>query len=145
MSDLARNKRAYFDYEILEKYEAGIELFGFEVKAVRAGKMSLSAAHVIVRGGEAWLLNADIQPYQRANTPDSYEISRTRKLLLHKSQLNYLMGKAAEKGLTIVPLRCYSRGRTVKIEIGVARSRKQYDKREVLKKRAAIRDMRHAD
>lgn len=145
MSEFARNKRAYFDYEILEKYEAGIELHGFEVKAIRAGRMSLAAAHVVVRGGEAWLLNADIQPYQRANTPDGYEISRTRRLLLHKNELEYLMGKASEKGLTIVPLRCYSRGRTVKIEIGVAKSRKQYDKREVLKKRAAIRDMRHAD
>lgn len=142
MAELAKNKRATFDYTILERYEAGIELSGSEVKAIKAGKMNLSSAHVLIRDSEAWLLNAIIQPYQPQNMPKEYDMARTRKLLLHKEELSYLFGRSAEKGLTILPLRCYSKGGRVKLEIALAESRKKYDKREVIKKRDVDREMR---
>jgi SsrA-binding protein len=139
--DHAINKRAHFDYEILKKYEAGIVLHGHEVKAIKVGKMSLAGSHVIIRDEEAWLLNTNIQPYQEKNTSPDYDISRTRKLLLNKKELSHLSGKLKERGLTIIPLRCYSKGGRIKLEIALAQSRKKYDKREVIKKRDAEREM----
>lgn len=136
---LAENKKAYFDYEILEKYEAGLELRGFEVKSVVKGNARLEGSRVIVRGGEAFLVGAAIPPYQPANTPSDYEPDRTRKLLLHKKEISYLAGKEHEKGLTLVPLKLYTKGRKVKLEFAVARGRKKADKREVIKKREAKR------
>ncbi len=142
--EFARNKRAYFDYEILDKFEAGIQLKGFEVKAVKSGRLNLGGSYVIVRGGQAELLNADIPPYQPMNTPDGYDSKRTRRLLLKKDEIKSLIGKAEEAGLTLVPLRVYSKRGLLKVEIGLARSRKVKDKREFLKKRADFREIRAA-
>lgn len=141
MSDIAFNKRANFDYEILEKFEAGIELLGFEVKAVKAGRINIAGSYAVIRDGQAWLLNADVPPYQKGNAPADYESKRTRKLLLKKSEIKYLIGKSQEKGLTIIPLRVYLRRGLVKIELGIGRSRKKRDKRELIRGREAEREM----
>ncbi|MCX6702291.1 MAG: SsrA-binding protein SmpB [Candidatus Wolfebacteria bacterium] len=139
---IAENKRAYFDYSILETYEAGIELLGFEVKAIKSGRMNLGGSFVVLRGGEAWLLNADIPPYQPLNTPEDYDSKRTRKLLLKKSELEGLIGRTKEKGLTLIPLKAYTKNHRIKLEIGLARSKKAPDKRESIKKREALREIR---
>ena len=114
---------------------------GFETKAVRQGRMNVTGAHVLVRGEEVWLLNAEIAPYQAGNAPQGYEQDRTRKLLLKKSEIKELLGKSAQKGLTILPLKVYNKGRRLKLLIGVARGKKQYEKRETIKKRAARREI----
>lgn len=141
---IATNKRAYFDYEISETMEAGMELRGFEVKAVRSGRINLSGSYVIMRGGEAWLLNCDIAPYQPQNIPEKYEPKRTRRLLLRKAQIQGLIGRIQEKGLTLLPLKVYTKNRNLKLEIGLGKSRRQKDKRDVLKKREAQREMDRA-
>ena len=141
MSDLAVNPRAHFDYEILQTYEAGIELLGFEVKAVKSGRMSLVGAFVVIRSSEAWLLNAAISPYQPKNTPPEYDSTRSRRLLLNKSEINELFGQTSQKGLTIVPLKVYTKRNRVKVLIGLARSKKRGDKREVIKRREASREI----
>ncbi len=142
MSVLIENKKARLNYEILEEYEAGIELEGFEVKSLRNKRGSLDGAHVVVRGGEAYLLNAHIPPYQPANTPKDYDPYRNRRLLLTKKELAELSGQESKKGLTIVPISVYSKGRKIKLAVAVSRGKKKYDKRETLKKRAVERDMR---
>ncbi|OGZ96093.1 MAG: SsrA-binding protein [Candidatus Sungbacteria bacterium RIFCSPLOWO2_02_FULL_51_17] len=142
MTVITTNKRAYFDYEILETYEAGLKLLGFETKAVRDGRMNLSGSFVVIRGNEAFLLNASIPPYQPKNTPGDYDPMRTRVLLLHKKEIRTLTGKTAEKGLTLVPLRVYNKGTRLKLEFGVARHKKKHDKRETIKKRETEREIR---
>ncbi len=144
MKDLAENRRARFDYAILETYEAGIELLGTEVKSIKSGRMSLGGSYAVLRGGEAWLLNADIPPYQPKNAPPDYDPKRSRRLLLHHSEIKNLMGKLHEKGLTLFPLRAYLQKGFIKIELGLGRSRKKSDKRELLKKRAHEREMRNS-
>ena len=139
---IATNKRAYFDYEILETYEAGIELKGFEVKSIKTGRINLAGSHVIIRNNQAWLLNADIPPYQPKNTPDDYDSKRTRRLLLKKSEIKNLIGRTSEKGLTLVPLRVYTKHQKVKVEIGLGKSRKKADKRELIKKREVEREIK---
>ncbi|OHA07804.1 MAG: SsrA-binding protein [Candidatus Sungbacteria bacterium RIFCSPLOWO2_01_FULL_47_10] len=146
MVAIATNKRAFFDYEILETYEAGLELFGFEVKSVKTGHISLGGSYIIIRpkpsgSVEAELLNAHIPPYQPKNAPASYEPYRTRKLLLHKSEIKALIGKSAQKGLTLVPLRVYNKRGKIKLEFGLARSKKKQDKRETIKRREAEREI----
>lgn len=142
--ELAVNRRAHFDYEILESYEAGMELRGFEVKAIQLGRMSLAGAFVAIRGNEAWLLGAVIPLYQASNTPAGYEPERTRRLLLKKSEIRELIGKTAQKGLTLVPLKVYTKRSRVKILIGLARHKKQHDKRETIKKREAAREIKRS-
>ncbi len=134
-SIFALNKRATYDYQILETFEAGIELYGFEVKAIKNGRVQISGAHALIRGGEAWLINAVIPPYQPANMPTDYDQSRTRRLLLKQSEIKYLMGKTQEKGLTIVPLKLYGKNRILKLQLGLARRKQKADRRELLKKR----------
>lgn len=141
MPELSSNKRIRFDYGILDEYEAGIELFGFEVKSAKDHRMSLAGAFVVLRGNEAWLLNASIPPYQAKNTPQNYEPERTRRLLLRKSEIRELIGKSAQKGLTIVPIHVYTKQGRIKILIGVARHKKTKDKRETIKKREASREI----
>ncbi|MEN9390579.1 MAG: hypothetical protein RLZZ283_679 [Candidatus Parcubacteria bacterium] len=138
---LVENKKARLEYEVLDTYEAGMELFGHEVKALRAGTASLAGAHVVVRAGECYLVGATISPYQIGNTPKSYEPDRTRRLLLSKKELRELDHKASEKGLTIIPLSVYNSKRRLKLGIAVARKKKKYDKREDLKERSARRDI----
>ena len=141
MSDIAFNKRANFDYEISQKFEAGIELLGFEVKAAKSGRMNIAGSYAVIRDGQAWLLNADIPPYQPGNTPADYNSKRSRRLLLKNAEIKYLTGKSQEKGLTILPLRVYLRKGLVKLELGIGRSRKKQDKREVIRSREIQREI----
>ena len=141
---ITTNKRAYFDYNILEAYEAGIELKGFEVKSIKTGRINLAGAYAIIRDNQAWLINADIPAYQPKNAPIDYDSKRTRRLLLKKSEIKNLIGSIVEKGLTLMPLKVYTKNRKVKIEIGLGKSRKKKDKRELIKKREAKREMRRS-
>ena len=141
MADYTKNKRAYFDYEILQKYEAGIELHGYEVKSIKSGRASLRGAFVIIRAEETYLTNANITPYQAANMPKDYDPGRTRKLLLHKKEIKELIGKSAIKGLTLAPLRLYNKKGKIKLEFALVRGKKKYDKRESIKKRDTEREM----
>ncbi len=144
MAVFAQNKKAYHDYEILEEYEAGIELKGFEVKSVKLGRASLKGARVVVRGGEAFLIGASIPAYQAANSPDNYDPERARRLLLNKKEINKLIGKEQEKGLTLPALSLYNKGRLVKLKFAVARGKKKRDKREEIRKRDLERDLRRS-
>lgn len=142
MANYAENRKARFDYEILEKYEAGIELLGTEVKSVRSGQMSLEGAFVIVRGGEAFLINANIPPYQPKNAPKDYDPLKNRKILLTKKEITELAGSEKNKSLTIVPLSLYNKGRKIKIQIALVKGKKKFDKRETIKKRDTDREIR---
>ncbi len=142
MGRYAENKKARFDYSVEETYTAGIELEGFEVKSIRAGGMNLSGARVLVRGGEAFLVGASIRPYQQNNTPETYDPERPRRLLLNKKELSELENMGEKKGLTIVPLSVYNKGRMIKCDIAVARGKKKFDKREATKEREVMRDIR---
>ena len=142
MSHYAENRKARFNYEFLEKYEAGIELLGVEVKSVRGGQMSLEGSFVIIRGGEAYLINANIPPYQVKNTPKDYDPLRNRKLLLTKKEIEELAGSEKNKSLTIVPVSVYNKNRKIKIEIALVKGKKKFDKRETLKKRDTDREIR---
>lgn len=137
----AENRKAYHDYQILEKYEAGIVLEGHEVKAVKTGKISIIGSYVRIDGGEAFLAGATISPYQPKNTPKNYNPQRTRKLLLNKKEIAGLIGKSKEKSLTIIPLRAYNRKGKIKLEIGLVKSRKKGDKRELIRKMEEKRKM----
>ena len=138
---LIQNKRARFDFQFLQEFEAGIELLGTEVKSLRNKRGSLAGAYVVVRGGEAYLVGASIPPYQVANTSDSYDPERVRRLLLTKKELATLSGADTEKGLTLVPISLYNKGRKLKLSFALARGKKQHDKREVIKERDTDRDI----
>ncbi len=137
------NRRAKYDYHLLEKFEAGIALIGPEVKSAKAGKMSLGGSFVRIRDNEAWLLNAYINPYPFADNRD-YDPRRTRKLLLHKNELLKLSQQTKEKNLTIVPLSCYTKGQKIKLEIALARGKKKHDKRETKRKKALKKEAEQA-
>jgi len=137
---LTKNKKAFFDYEIQKTFTAGIELLGLEVKSVRAGKASLQGAFIAVRGGEAFLVGADIPAYQPKNAPEDYDALRPRKLLLSKAELLTLKDAEGTKGLTIVPISVYN-NRKLKLRLAVVRGKKKYDRREDIKKRDTRRDM----
>ena len=139
--NLAENKKAFFDYEILEKYEAGLELTGQEVKSAKMGQINLKGSHVTFHNGKAYVLNMHINKYKAAGPLPDYDPTRSRQLLLRKKEIAYLHGKAMEKGLTIVPLQVYTKQRYLKIEIAVARGKKQFDKREAIKKRELKREI----
>ena len=142
MTSLVHNKKAHFNYEVLETFEAGMELFGFEVKSLRKGQGSLEGAHVTVRGGEAFLINAHIPAYQVGNAPKDVDTRRNRRLLFTKKEIKTLTGLETQKGLTLLPISVYNKGSKIKIEIAVARPKKKYDKRESIKKRDADREAR---
>ena len=139
---LIQNKKAYFNYEILEKIEAGIELLGFEVKSLKKGQGSLEGSHITVRGGEVFVINMQIPPYQPANTPKDYDPIRNRRLLLTKKEISDLAGAEGQKGLTIIPISVYNKGSKLKLEIAIVRGKKKYDKRETIKKRDTEREIR---
>ncbi len=141
MADYIQNKKAYFDYEFLEEYEAGVVLYGYETKAIRANMASLNGAYVIIRGGEAFLVNASISPYQTANTPKSYDPERARKLLLTKKQLTELEQGSEKQGLTIVAIKWYNSKRKIKLGIALAKGKKKADKRETIKTRDTKREI----
>lgn len=138
---LIEHKKARLDYEILEEFEAGIELLGAEVKSLRAKLGKLEGAHITVRGGEAYLIGASIPPYQNGNMSEGYDAARNRKLLLTKKEIATLGAQEAQKGLTIVPLRVYNKGKNLKLALAIARGRKKYDKRAVLKERDTKREI----
>ena len=141
---IARNKKARFDYEILETYEAGLVLKGSEVKSLRNRDVSINGAFARMRNGELHLLGANIKPYAQA-TIENHDPTRPRKLLLHKRELARLTGKRAERGLTLVPLRLYWKRGYAKVLLGLARGKRQHDKREDIRKRDAEREMRRAE
>lgn len=142
MSTYVTNDKARYDYEILEKYEAGLVLAGHEVKAIRNNKVSIRGAYVKIFDSEAYLVGAIVSPYQPGNVPVDYDPQRSRKLLLKKSELKYLIGKSQEKGLTLVPLKVFDAHGIIKLELGVGRGKKKYDKRETIKKRETERKIR---
>jgi SsrA-binding protein len=141
MANLINNKTAKFNYEVQDEYEAGIELFGFEVKSLQNGRGTLLGSHVAIRGGEAFLLGCEIPPHQPANAPEDYDPKRARKLLLTKKELLKLAELDNEKGLTLIPISMYNKGRNIKISFAVARGKKLRDKRQTIKQREADRDI----
>ena len=135
------NKRAGFDYTILEEIEAGLELHGFEVKSLRAGHGSLNGARVVARGGEAYLVGATVPAWQVLNAPKSYDPERPRKLLLSGKEIAQVASAEGEKGLTIVPLKVYNKGRHLKLLIAIARGKKKEDKRQSIREREEKRQI----
>ena len=138
----AENKKAYFNYEILNKIEAGIELLGFEVKSVRAGHTNLEGAHITIRGQEAFVVGMNIPAYQPNNTPKDYDPTRNKRLLLSKKEILELEKESEQNGLTIVPLSVYNKGSKIKLEIAIVKGKKKFDKRETIKKRDTDREIR---
>ncbi|MEI7810774.1 MAG: SsrA-binding protein SmpB, partial [bacterium] len=142
MANYAENRKAYFNYEVLEKYEAGIELSGIEVKSVRAGRMSLEGAFVVIRGAEAFLISSNVPPYQVNNTPKDYDPLRNKKLLLTKKEITELADSGNNKSLTIVPMSVYNKNRKIKVQIALVKGKKKQDKRESIKERETNREIR---
>jgi len=142
MKILAENKKAYFDYEFIEKYDAGLVLLGPEVRSIKLGRINLNASYVILRGNELYLINCNISPYQANNMPGNYDPERTRKLLVTGQEIKYLIGKLAQKGLTLVPIKVYTKKSKIKLEFGLAKSKRKVDKRQDLKNRDIQRDIR---
>lgn len=132
-------KKTHFNYEILEKMEAGIELLGFEAKSVKRNQGSLEGAYVIIRGGEAYVMNLFIPPYQEKNTPAGYEPRRNRRLILSKKEIKKLAEIEQGGGLTIVPISVYNKGDLIKVSIAIVRGKKKFDKRETIKERETDR------
>jgi SsrA-binding protein len=140
---LATNRKAYHDYHIEETYETGIALTGTEIKSVRAGSVNLRDAYAQVKNGELWLMNVHIAPYEPASR-QNVDPYRDRKLLMHRKEILRLFGRVQEKGFTLVPLRMYLKKNRTKLEIGLARGKRQYDKREAISKRDAAREIERA-
>ena len=140
---IASNRKAHHNFEILETYEAGLVLRGTEVKSLRAGRADLKESYARIEGTEAWLLGCHISPYAQGNRAN-HEPLRPRKLLLHRPELNRLLGKIMEKGLTLVPLRLYFKEGRAKVELGLARGRKTLDKRQAIREREERREMDRA-
>ena len=137
------NKRANFDFELLEKFEAGLALTGTEIKSVRANQVSLQRSYVQARGEELWLIEANISPYVHGNQ-ENHDPTRPRKLLLHRREINRILDNLAQKGLTVVPTRLYLKGGRAKIEIALARGKRKFDKREDIARRDADRQVERA-
>lgn len=146
MSQLAQNKKASFDYEILDKYEAGLVLYGHEVKAVRAGQVSLKGSFISIRTKdgktELYLVGCQISPYKQAGSMPDYNQTRERKLLLNRREISHLLGRRQVEGLTLIPLKIYTSHSFLKLEFAIARGKKKYDKRESIKKRELDRSLR---
>lgn len=140
---IATNKKAFHDYFILEKLEAGIVLVGTEVKSLREGRANLMDSYAEVRAGEVVLLNCHISPYRHGNI-NNHDPTRERKLLLHRREIKRLIGKTEQRGFTLVPLRIYFKGQIVKVELGLVKGKKLYDKRKELKEKAIERDVQAA-
>lgn len=137
---IANNKKAYHDFFIEEKFEAGISLFGTEIKSIRLGKVSIKESYIEINKGEAYIIGMNISPYEKGNIFNKDPL-RTRKLLLHKAEINTLLGKSSEKGYTIMPLQVYLKDGKCKVEIGLAKGKKLYDKREAIAKKDQRREL----
>ena len=144
MNDYAFNRQASFEYEFLDKYEAGLILSGQEVKSVRAGRLSLQGAYVVIKDEEAWLLNANLPPYQPNNLRGEYNPLRSRKLLLHRHEIRSLIGQSKQAGLTLTPIRVYNSKGKIKLEFALARGKKTRDKRQAIGQREADRQIQRA-
>ena len=144
MRILAENRKAYLNYEILEKFEAGLVLIGQEVKSIKLGRANLAGSYVVFKGLELCLVGCTIPAYQPANAPPDYNPQRSRKVLLKKTEISYLIGKSKEKRLTLVPLKMYSKSGKIKLECALVKSRRKADKREVIKKRETEREIERA-
>jgi len=146
MKVILENKKALFNYSILEKFKAGIVLQGQEVKSIKTKKMGLRGSFVIVKESppEVFLIGANVPPYQPKNTPSDYDPKRSRKLLLRKSEIKQLIGKAKQKGLTMIPLKVYTDKGKIKIEFGIAKGKRKIDKRAQIKKRETEREIQRA-
>lgn len=142
MNIYAENRKATYDYEILETFEAGLVLIGQEVKSIKTGHMNLTGSYVVIRPNEPQLIGAKIPPYQPNNTPADYNPERPRKILLNKKEINYLIGKANERGFSMIPLKVYEQNGRIKLEFGLARGKKKFDKKEKIKKRDIERQIR---
>jgi SsrA-binding protein len=142
MVTFINNRKAHFNYNVEDTYEAGIELLGTEVKSIKNGSGNINSAFCIIRGGEAYIVGMNIPPYQPHNIDLGYDPERTRRLLLSKKEIKKLSEKDDIKGLTLVPLSLYSKGRHIKVSIAVARGKKEFDKRDVIKKRESDREIR---
>lgn len=138
----SHNKKATFNYEILNKYEGGLSLLGIEVKSVKGKRANLEGSYVVVRGDEVFLVGASIPPYQVNNTPKEYDPERPRKILVTKKEIKELQGLESQKGLTLIPISLYNKGRNIKIEFAVGRGKKKADKREDIKKKEADKDIK---
>jgi len=143
MKIVTQNRKAFHDYSIEETVEAGIILTGTEVKSLRQGKANLKDSYVIVKGSEVLLLNCHISPYEHGNIMN-HDPVRTRKLLLHKKEIARIQGKAVQKGYSLIPLKIYFKGSLAKVEIGLARGKKTFEKRDAIKKREADREIERA-
>jgi SsrA-binding protein len=144
MPELAYNKRADFDYDISDKYEAGLVLRGYEVKAVKTGHISLKGSFVTIKNNELYLTNANIPLYKHSGSIANYNPTRPRKLLLKKREIRHLIGKSRAEGLTLVPIRVYTKRGLLKLEFGIGKGRKKIDKRQVIKKRESDRRITRA-
>lgn len=145
MKVLAENKKAYFNYDILEKFEAGISLIGQEVKSLKTRGVNLAGNYIVLKDEEVFWVGANVPPYQPKNAPPDYNPERSRKLLLKKSEIKYLIGKSKQKGLTLIPLKLYTtRSGKIKLEFAIAKGKKKFDKKEQIKKREIEREIERA-
>lgn len=142
MKSFVLNKQAKYNYELLDKYEAGLVLEGHEVKAIKKGKMSLKGAYVSAKGNDIYLINSFISPYQPKNTPQDYNPSRPRKLLLNQREIRNLLGKLQQKGLTLVPVKVYNKNRRLKLEFALGKGKRKKDKREDIRKKEFRREIK---
>jgi len=147
MKVYSENKKAFYDYDILEKFEAGLVLLGTEVKSIKAGRINLTGSYVVFKGPtnggypEPYLIGTKVPAWQPKNAPDGYNPERQRKLLLNKKEINYLLGKSKEKGFSLIPLKIYAKDGKIKLEFGLAKGKKKYDKKEKIKKKDAEREI----
>lgn len=144
MKILAENKKAYFNYQIIEKFEAGVFLLGQEVKSLKTRGVNLAGSYIVPEDSELFWVGAQIPPYQPKNAPSNYNPERSRKLLLKKSEIKYLIGKTKQRGLTLAPLKLYTEKGKIKLEFAIAKGLKKVDKRELIKKREAEREIERA-
>ncbi|MDP2909814.1 MAG: SsrA-binding protein SmpB [bacterium] len=141
MKVYAENREAHFNYEVLEKFAAGLVLNGQEVKSIKTGRATLRGSYVVLKNSEAFLTGSAIPPYQPNNAPKDYDPQRLRKLLLTKKELNYLIGKSNEKGLALIPLKLFDNRAMIKLEFGLGKGKKKKDKRESIKKKESEREI----
>ena len=142
MQVYSENKKAHFDYEIIEKYEAGLILIGQEVKSIKNGHINLAGSYVVMRQNQPYLIGAKVPPYQPKNAPPDYNPEHERKLLLNKKEIDYLAGRANERGFSLIPLKVYEQSGRIKLEFGLAKGKKKFDKKEKIKSRDIDRDTR---
>ena len=141
MKIYSENKKAGFDYEVVEKFQAGMVLFGQEVKSIKTGHINLSGSYVVMHGAEPFLVGVKVPPYQPNNAGSGYDEERQRKLLLNRKEIDELIGKTKQKGFSLIPLKVYDNNGRIKLEFGLARGKKKYDKKEKIKKRDADREI----